>query len=263
MGTHEVILPAPVPPAAIEEPPKSVLQIEHEEAREIQRSLLPAGPLIGSSFEISYRFAPYGEVGGDFADFFYLPDGRAGLYVGDVVGKGLPAAMYAALVMGMIRGVHKAGEDTAAALALLNERLIVRPVPGRYSATLYATFDPATRQLVFSNAGLPQPVLVSVAGCTRLGAGGFPSGLFPGATYDLHTVQLAPGDAVLFATDGLHELRDCDDHDFTWDKLAEIWKRCRGKHAQESLDLVFNEAALFTQTGWQNDDITAVVLMVR
>jgi phosphoserine phosphatase RsbU/P len=247
----------------MDQPVKSGLQLEHEEAREIQRSLLPAGPLLGDSFEISYRFAPFGEVGGDFADFFYLPDGRAGLYVGDVVGKGLPAAMYAALVMGMIRGIHKAGEDTAAALTLLNKRLVVRPVPGRYSATLYATFDPLTRELAFSNAGLPQPVLVSAAGCTRLGGGGLPSGLFPVAAYDLHTVKLEPGDAVLFATDGLHELRDSEDNDFTWEKLAEIWKQCHGKDSQDCLDLLFDEATRFTQSGWQNDDITAVVLRVR
>jgi sigma-B regulation protein RsbU (phosphoserine phosphatase) len=243
--------------------PKHIFELEHEEARQIQRSLLPAGPLLGGSFEICYRFAPYGEVGGDFADFFNMPDGRTGLYVGDVVGKGLPAAMYAALVMGMIRGIHKAEENTAGALALLNKRLIVRPVPGRYSATLYALYDPVSRQLMFSNAGLPHPVLVSAGGCTRLGTGGFPSGLFPDATYDLHCVQIEPGDAVLFATDGLHELRDCKDHDFSWDKLAEIWKECRGKPAQESLDLLFDGAMRFAQNGQQNDDITAVVLMVR
>jgi sigma-B regulation protein RsbU (phosphoserine phosphatase) len=250
-------------PTAAEVEPKHTFELEHEEAREIQRSLLPAGPLLGEWYEISYHFAPYGEVGGDFADFFCLPDGRTGLYIGDVVGKGLPAAMYAALVMGMIRGIHKTGEDTAGALALLNKRLIVRPVAGRYSATLYALFDPVSRQLMFSNAGLPHPVLVSADGCTRLGDGGFPSGLFPGATYDLHCVQLEPGDAVLFATDGLHELRDSKDNDFSWDKLAEIWKKCHGRPAQESLDLLFKEAMRFAQHGKQNDDITAVVLKVR
>ena len=88
-------------------------------------------------------------------------------------------------------------------------------------------------------------------------------GLFPGATYDLHCVQLEPGDAVLFATDGLHELRDSKDNDFSWDKLAEIWKKCHGRPAQESLDLLFKEAMRFAQNGQQNDDITAVVLKVR
>ena len=86
--------------------------------------------MIAPSFEIAYRFSPYAGVGGDFADFFELPDGQVGIYVGDVVGKGLPAALYAALVMGLLRGLHKTGSGTADSLSLLNERMLVRPVTG-------------------------------------------------------------------------------------------------------------------------------------
>lgn len=237
-------------------------ELEREDARQIQRSLLPTGPLKSTAFEIAFRFSPFAEVGGDFADYFTLPTGLAGLYLGDVVGKGLSAAMYAALVTGTLRAIHKTGEDTASALALLNKRLLVRPVAGRYSATLYALYDPATSRLTFSNAGLPHPLLVSEFGCSMLGSGGFPSGLFPGATYDLVSMQLAPGDAVLFATDGLHELRDSNDRDFSWDRLAEIWRECRSKSAEESLDFLFERAKEFAESGRQHDDITAVVLKV-
>jgi sigma-B regulation protein RsbU (phosphoserine phosphatase) len=240
-----------------------ICEDEKDEARQIQLSLLPARALSGPSFEIAYRFSPFGEVGGDFADFFHLPNGNAGLYVGDVVGKGLPAAMYAALVMGMLRGIHKTGEDTADALALLNTRLLVRPVVGRYSATLYALFDPATRKLTFSNAGLPYPLLGSESGCRALGHGGLPSGLLPDSSYQLHSVELSPGDSVLFATDGLHELRDRHDRDFSWQRLAEIWKQCASKSAEESLDFLLEEAKRFSEDGWQNDDITAVVLKLH
>ena len=170
-----------------------ITEFEREEARQIQHSLLPAGPLEGPSFEINYRFSPYAGVGGDFADFFELPDGQVGLYVGDIVGKGLPAALYAALVMGMLRGIHKSGQNTATALAVLNERMLVRPLKGRYATTLYAIFDPVSHKLTFSNAGLPYPVLVSESGCSLLGEGGLPSGLFPGAKYESHTVQLSAG----------------------------------------------------------------------
>ena len=89
---------------------------EKDDARQIQRSLLPLGTLTGDCFEIAYRFSPHGEVGGDFADFFHLPGDQVGLYLGDVVGKGLSAAMYAALVMGMIRGIHKTGAGHRGAL---------------------------------------------------------------------------------------------------------------------------------------------------
>jgi len=238
-------------------------ELEREEARQIQQSLLPTAPLQGASFEIAYRFSPFAEVGGDFADFFHLPNGQVGLYIGDVVGKGLPAAMYAALVTGMLRGIHKTGEDTATALALLNKRLLVRPVTGRYSATLYALFDPVSRKLTWSNAGLPCPLLVSAAGCIPLGEGGLPSGLCPGVSYDLHSVELLPGDAVLFATDGLHELRNRDDQDFSWQKLTQIWQQCRYKSAEDSLDILFDEAKQFSEGGSeQHDDITAVVLKI-
>lgn len=237
---------------------------EREEARQIQYSLLPASALETTSFEIACRFSPFAGVGGDFADFFEIPDGQVGIYVGDVVGKGLPAALYAALVMGLLRGLHKTGTSTSDSLALLNDRMLVRPVSGRFAATLYALYDPASRKLIFSNAGLPQPLVVSKSGCRPLGEGGLPSGIFPGAKYDSCTVQLNPGDAVLFATDGLHELRDRYDKDFSWERLQDIWLQCRSKSAEESLGLVFEGARDFCEGGSeQQDDITAVVLKVR
>src|ERR1700693_3846301 len=131
------------------------------EAKLIQTSLLPTQGLRNDSVDIAFRFSPFFDVGGDFVDFFRLPDGLIGLYMGDVVGKGLPAAMYGALVMGTLRGIHKTGTDTARVLSLLNERLAQRPIQGRFCSTLYALFDPATHELRFSNAGIPLPLLVS------------------------------------------------------------------------------------------------------
>jgi phosphoserine phosphatase RsbU/P len=231
------------------------------EARRIQSSLLPLRSLTLRSVEIASRYAPFAEVGGDFADFFILPDGMIGLYLGDVVGKGLPAAMYAALVMGTIRGIHKCGQDPAAVLALLNDRLLVRPVSGRFCTTLYACFDPASRQLAFSNAGLPFPIMLSKTGCRPLGQGGLPSGMFPKSTYDLYTVQLVEGDVVLFATDGLHELCNSQGIEFSTSRLTEIWSQCRGTSATHALQFLFDALKGFSGTGPQ-DDVTAVALKV-
>jgi hypothetical protein len=121
------------------------------EAKLIQSSLVPATGLSHDSVEIAFRSIPFSEVGGDFADFFCLPDGLIGIYLGDVVGKGLPAAMYSALVMGTLRGIHKTGTNTADVLTCLNERLVQRPLPGRFCSTLYALFVPSTRELIFYN----------------------------------------------------------------------------------------------------------------
>jgi sigma-B regulation protein RsbU (phosphoserine phosphatase) len=238
------------------------LEAAEDGARLIQDSLLPRGTLRGEAFEVAFRFAPLGEVGGDYANFFTLPNGLVGLYLGDVVGKGLIAAMYASLVMGTIRGINKTGEDTAALLGLLNKRLPVRPVPGRYSSMIYALFNPASGQLTFSNGGVPLPSLVCGDRCRSLGEGGFPSGLFPDAAYEIHIVQLSPGDPVLFATDGLHEMRNPQNQDLSWGKLEEIWKQCRCKSADECLDFLFEEVRAFSASSGSHDDITAVVLKV-
>jgi len=242
--------------------PGCVCQEHAREAQLIQSSLLPKKGLCHESVEIAFRFIPFSEVAGDFVDFFPLPDGLIGVYLGDVVGKGLPAAMYAALVIGTLRGVHKCGTDTASVLALLNERLLQRPIPGRFCSTLYALFNPATRELVFSNAGMPLPLLVSGTSCRQLGEGGLPSGMFPGAVYGRHVVQLRPQDCVLFATDGLHELRNREGVEFCTTQMEQVWAQCGHKSAAESADFVFTRQLAFSNGSAPHDDITAVVLKV-
>ncbi len=236
---------------------------EHiQQAKLIQSSLLPMTGLCHQSVEIAFRFMPFSEVGGDFVDFFLLPDGLIGIYLGDVVGKGLSAAMFAALVMGTLRGIHKTGTDTALVLSLLNHRLLQRPILGRFCSTLYAVFNPTTRELIFSNAGMPLPLLVSGRACQQLGEGGWPSGLFPGATYGRYVVQLGLGDSVLFATDGLHELRNRDGVEFCTTQMEEVWAQCQHRSAIESADFIFDRQVAFSDGNIPHDDIAAVVLKV-
>jgi phosphoserine phosphatase RsbU/P len=247
----------------VETPPSNgFAQAEIEDARQIQRSLVHPGSLCGPSFEIASRYSPLTEVGGDFFDFFNLPDGRVGMYIGDVVGKGIAAAMYAALVMGALRGIHKTGKEAAAVLNLLNKRLRVRPIERRYCATFYALYDPITRELSFANAGLPYPLLAEESGCAPLGSGGLPSGLFDGSCYDQYSVRLSAGDAVLFATDGLHELESNEREVFSYTHLPEIWRECREKTAEEALEHLFKGVGKFLDGVPQQDDIAAVVLKV-
>ncbi len=232
------------------------------EARLIQSSLIPTAPLRDYSIEIDFRFTPFFDVGGDFLDFFLLPDGLIGLFLGDVVGKGLPATMYGALVMGTLRGIHKTGTDTSTILSLLNQRLLQRPLPGRFCSTLYAVFDPTTRTLAFSNAGLPFPLHASTAACQLLGEGGLPSGLLSTASYNQHIAQLSPGDSVLFATDGLHEALNPEGIEFSSTRLPELWAECQSKSAAQSLEYLFTGLQVFSDGTLPHDDITAVVLKV-
>ena len=126
---------------------------ELEEARSIQSVMLPVEPLRTSSVRISHAFQPVTEVGGDFLDYFELTDGCYGLYLGDVSGKGLPAAMYAALAVGTLRGVHKTGMCPSQVLSTLNRRLMIRGTPRRHAAVQYAMFDPRTRVMKIVERG--------------------------------------------------------------------------------------------------------------
>lgn len=135
--------------------------------------------------------------------------------------------MYGALVTGMLCRIHKTGTSTAAVLALLNKRLLVRPVPAHYGSTIYAVYDPERRRLSLSNAGHLYPLRSSPGSVVALGSGGIPSEHFPGSDYETTTVDLAPGDTVLFATHGLHEMRNAEREDFSWVRLGKLWRRSR------------------------------------
>ncbi len=235
--------------------------LEQVEACLAQKLLLPREPLLASNFEVSYMVRTSRDVGGDFLDYFYLADERLGIYLGDVVGKGLPAAMFAGLAIGTLRSIHKTGEAPAAVLEVFNRRLRVRPDPFRYCATQYAVFDPLTLELCLANAGIPLPLHLSASGCRLLGEGGLPSGLFDLAEYDQDTVQLVPGDAVLFITDGLPEAMDSHGEEFGMARLIDVCAEVGCGHPDRLLRAVFTRVEEFANAN-RRDDMTAVVLKV-
>lgn len=236
---------------------------EIEEARVLHRALVPEEPLRAGPLEVASLFRPADCVGGDFLDYFCLSDGRVGLYVGDVVGKGLPAALYAALAVGTLRGIHKTGQRPSAVLALLNSRLRTRALRGRYCAVQYALFDHATRQLCFANAGLPGPLHLSARGCNEPRSGGLPSGLFDGSDYAEHRLELQPGDSVLFFTDGVTDARNTQDEEFGLEGLLEVCSRLRSNSAAALLEEISAAVDEFAGNRAQHDDMAAVMLRLR
>src|SRR5881394_4457507 len=141
---------------------ESLRETELQEARAIQLAMLASEGLRAPHVEIESEFQPVTEVGGDFLDYFLLSDGTAGLYLGDVTGKGLPAALYAALAVGTLRGVHKTGTPPASVLNTLNRRVILRGVSSpRYASVQYGCFDPRTGILRIASAGMAGPVVLS------------------------------------------------------------------------------------------------------
>ena len=239
---------------------EKVREYEIEEARTLQRAMVPVAPLQAYPVEIANHFRPVTQVGGDFLDYFVLTDHTLGLYLGDVVGKGLPAAIYAALVVGTLHGIHKTGESPAQVLWLLNKRLRMRGMPGRYCAVQYAVFDPETRLLRYANAGLPGPLHLSARGCRELREGGLPAGMFDDSRYEPQCVLLEPGDAVLFLSDGLTEALNADREEFGADRLVKTCEENRNASAPALLDRIFAAVDAFAAGQRQHDDMAAAAL---
>ncbi len=232
---------------------------ELEEARAIQSVMMPAEPLRVGAVRISHAFQPVTAVGGDFLDYFEMSDGSIGLYLGDVSGKGLAAAMYAALAVGTLRGVHKTGQSPCAVLSTLNRRLLVQGVPRRHSAAQYAVFDPRTAEMRVTSAGMPGPFHLSAQGCRILEIPGLPAGLFSEAQYDMLTLTLQPGDSVLFCTDGITEAFNIEDESFGVLRLKSLCENALRTPPRELLRRIFAAVEAFTLGREQYDDMAAAV----
>src|SRR5271155_4067172 len=205
---------------------ESTRELDLEEARNIQALMLPGESLRAGPVTISHEFQPVTEVGGDFLDYFALADGSIGLYLGDVCGKGLPAALYAALAVGTLRGVHKTGQSPSNVLCMLNRRLTIRGIPRRYTTMQYAVFNPESGVMQIASAGISGPLHLFPGGCRILELSGLPPGMFADASYETITLQLAPGDAMVFFTDGIIEAMNTADDPFGTERLREL---CRGQ----------------------------------
>lgn len=230
-----------------------------EEAQEIQTLMLPLAPLRLGPLTVAHRFLPAAEVGGDFLDYFALPGGRAGLYLGDVCGKGLPAALYGALAAGTLRGMHKVGRDPSELVGHLNQRLTLRGIRRRYTTVQYAAWDPEARALRLTSAGMAGPFHFTPRGCTELELAALPPGMFAEAAYSDLTLPVAPGEAVVFCTDGVLEAMDPDLEEFGAGRLTALGEAGVPGTAEGLLDRIFAAVAAFTRGAPQHDDMAVVV----
>lgn len=232
---------------------------ELDEARALQSMMLPAESLHSGGVTISHAFRPVAAVGGDFLDYFELPDGSIGLYLGDVSGKGLPAALFGALAVGTLRGVHKTGTPAEQVLSTLNRRLMIRGVPTRHTALQYAVFDPRSCEMQISSAGMPGPVHLSRNGCRLLELSGIPPGLWPDAAYDAGSLRLAPGDSVFFCTDGITDSMNTVEETFGTERLLALCAAHQGDSPRQFLQAIFTELENFSFGHCQHDDMAAAV----
>ena len=186
------------------------LQRELKIAREIQHALFPEESPAGPGWEASAHFRPARELGGDLYDFYDMGAGLLGVATGDVAGKGVPAALYAAFASGTIRSRAFERRSPADLMQRVNRTLRRRGVEGLFCTLGYAVFDFKDKTVRVSNSGLPYPLHFRAASgrCVPLEVAGLPLGAFDGATYDEASLDLAPGDVFVFHTDGLTDARN-------------------------------------------------------
>lgn len=234
------------------------IEQEMRVAHDIQLAFLPKQLPHLPGWQVEAHYQPARAVGGDFYDFIDLPDGRLGIVVGDVSDKGVPAALVMCATRSMLRAASQGLDSPGVVLAQVNE-LLYRDIPPNVFVTcLYAALDLASGRMRYANAGHNLPYLRTDGGVGELRATGMPLGCMPGMTYEEKTVTLAPGDSVLFHSDGLVEAHDTDRQMFGFPRLMALVERRRGA---QLIDLLVAELARFTGVGWQQeDDVTLVTL---
>ena len=229
-------------------------------ARRIQQASLPEMVPNLEGWEISPRYRPAREVGGDFFDFLELEDGRLGLVVGDATGKGVPAALVMSTTCGMLRAVAQASDySPGEVLGRVNEALSTRIPANMFVTCFYAILDPKSGHLVYANAGHDLPYLRQGNDARELSARGMPLGLMPGMSYEEKETVLDAGEAALFYSDGLVEAHNPQREMFGFPRL----RRLVAEPPEEGslVDFLMDKLRSFTGEGWeQEDDITLVTL---
>jgi len=231
-------------------------------ARSIQHALLPKDLPKLEGWKIAYHYQPAREVGGDFYDFLRLDDGRVGLVIGDVSGKGIAAALVMANTQSVLRAVARRGNIAPGrVLAEANEVLYAYIPSGTFVTCFYGVLDPESGRLVYANAGHDPPYSQRGGEAKELRARGMPLGLMPGMPYEEKEAVLAAGDDLLLYSDGLVEAHNPEGDMFGFPRLRKLIMAKSTGSVEELVDFLLAELARFTGTdSEQEDDITLVTL---
>jgi phosphoserine phosphatase RsbU/P len=239
---------------------KAKFEQELKVAAAIQQSLLPAGNREGAFFSTAAASIACRAVGGDFFDYVDIAAGRFGFIVGDVAGKGSPAALLASAVLGMFSAEATYQSSPAPLITRLNLGLFRRAIESRFLTTFYGILG-AEGSFTYCNAGHNPPLLVSASGIRRLDKGGVVLGLFEQASFDEETVTLEKGDLIIAFSDGVTEAMNPDNEEFTDDRLLACANAHRGEPPQQVLNALLADVQTFCAGATQSDDVT--VVMVR
>ncbi len=239
---------------------KERLESELGLARQIQARLLPSDVPAVPRTELAGYSLPARQVGGDYYDFLPIRDGRIGLIVADVSGKGVPAA----LLMSSLRAAllsQKLEEDGPAEVMSALNRFVHRSVePGRFVTAFLGVLDPATGRFVYGSAGHNPPYWVRPDGrVTPLREGGLVLGLFPETPYSETTIEVAPGDLLALFTDGVTEAQNEFDEFWGEDRLIRLLRTHPAKSCRRLLTEILDDVRNFSGDQGQTDDITLLL----
>jgi len=238
---------------------RAKLDQELKVAAAIQQSLLPASSRSGRFFTTAGTSVPCRSVGGDFFDYVDLPSGEFGFILGDVAGKGAPAALLAAAVLGSFASEATYQARPGPVMTRLNINLFRRNIEARFLTAFYGMLGP-DGSLTYSNAGHNAPVVVGASAVRRLETGGMVLGLFEHASYEEDTVILAPGDVVIALSDGVSEALNEAGDEYTDERLLASVNTHRGKSPQALLDGLLSDVHGFCGEATPSDDVTLVVV---
>ena len=245
------------------------LEKEVRFAQRVQVALLPAGPpkrLKG--VDLGAAFASARELGGDFHEYLAPESNTLVVAVGDVSGKGVPAALYSAFAAELVRGrtfrrrYLPERSSPAGVLSSVNTILHQRQLEEYYCTLCYTIFDLKRRSVTLANSGLPYPIRCSTEGVAQIELPGVPLGSFNGSTYDEVTYALHAGDVFVFCTDGVFEAMNANAEEFTSARLIDVVTRSRELPAKGIVDQIFGAVAEWRGDTPPNDDMTAVVVRI-
>jgi sigma-B regulation protein RsbU (phosphoserine phosphatase) len=232
-------------------------------AREVQLRLLPPTAPVHKHADLAVRFLPARTIGGDLYDFIQYEDGRMAIVLGDVSGKAAPAALFAALVSGIMRSAAAQQPDPAQMLVTLNDALQERKLESQYVTLLFALWNDENRTLQVANSGAVQPVLCNQGQSSTIRAEGFPLGMFPDVSYDELHLATQPGDAIVFISDGITDAENDHGEMYGDERLASLLCAQRDSPAVDIADAILADVTRFQGTHDRFDDETIIVLRVR
>jgi len=232
-------------------------------AREIQIRLLPQSLPQLKSADLAAKFEPALMIGGDMFDFLEYSGERVAFVLGDVSGKGAPAALYAALVSGLLRSTASLEPHPAQMLSAINLSLNERRIEAQYVSLAYAIWDDDSRIMTFANSGLPRPFLCKKGAVSRIESTGLPLGLFEDADYDEVTVRAESGDIFVLVSDGILDAFNAAGEQFGPKRVEEVIQQSCRLQAKEIVQAIFDAVDKYRGTRATFDDETVLAVKVK